>query len=642
MFDETLKNLVIEAKEKLGEKAAIIIKNELQIDPWDEDNLKGSCPLGHIDKTPSFIWNPKNNSFHCFSCHANFGIIDLYLKQGMTYVEAVSKLFGEVDIKHRFSERGVKKERDYIYPKHEKNENREVVEKYLAIRKISKSTLDLLDVQQDNNKNIVFHYYDTNDVLCMVKYRPARKVSKKENKYWAQKGMDTRPLLFNMNKVDTSNGPLLICEGETSTLAAIEAGYTNTVGVPFGAGNYTWIEENFDWLELFDKIIVWSDNDEAGLKMRKEVCSRLGTWRTLFVDTPSVVKNEDDKNIRINDVNEILYYCGKQVVLDLIDNAQEIPVEGILNLAEVTEFDLENAPGLYTRIEPLDKAIYKFVFGNVVIVTGKTGDGKSSFVNQVFINEPLDQGYDPFLYSGELHPGILKNWIEVNMAGYEHVLMKDENIHVIKKEILGAMREWYNERVWVYNDKTHDADNILNKAIEVTRKYGVKVWILDNLMTISLKENDNNVLQKQKDFVTRLSDLAKLYGVLVVLVAHPRKTNAENLIGDDVLGAGAIVNMADYLLAIRRFSEEDKKGEMDNRGNYRKGKKPILHDVEVNIIKDRFLGKKGRIKLFFSFQARRFYSNLKELYKRYKWNKDTSPIPTKDPREKNKPEFIRK
>ena len=113
--------------------------------------------------------------------------------------------------------------------------------------KISPHTIDYADVRQDGEGNAVFNYYDTNDVLTMVKYRPSRKVKKGENKCWCQKGADTTPLLFNMNRINTTV-PLLICEGEPDCLSAIEAGFTNAVSVPLGSTNFHWIEENWDFL----------------------------------------------------------------------------------------------------------------------------------------------------------------------------------------------------------------------------------------------------------------------------------------------------------------------------------------------------------------------------------------------------------
>jgi twinkle protein len=185
----------------------------------------------------------------------------------------------------------------------------------------------------------------------------------------------------------------------------------------------------------------------------------------------------------------------------------------------------------------------------------------------------------------------------------------------------------------VYDENTNDADKILEKAITVTRKYGVKVWILDNLMTIGLNANDTNIYQKQKDFIVKIVGLAKLYNVLIVLVSHPRKTASFQLelTADDVSGSSDITNLAAYLLSVHRFSESEKKGEKDSKGMYKKGKEPILQDVAVDVLKNRYVGKVSRALLYFNYSDYRFYSNPNELFRRYRWNKDTSPLPKIDP-----------
>ena len=54
---------------------------------------------------------------------------------------------------------------------------------------LSKNVLDYLDIREDPHGNIVFNYYDTNDVLTMVKYRPSKSIDKSagEIKTWCQK-----------------------------------------------------------------------------------------------------------------------------------------------------------------------------------------------------------------------------------------------------------------------------------------------------------------------------------------------------------------------------------------------------------------------------------------------------------------------
>lgn len=623
------KNLIVEAKKTLGEEAANIIKNDLDLQNWDDKNLKSLCPF-HDEDTGSFIWNHKDNAFKCFGCGRHYNIVDHYMQfNHLTFIGAIQKLFEQTETKYSFGEQGVKTEKDYQYPYREYSEDRNQVEKYLSLRGISKETLDITDTQQDSHGNIAFHFYDTNDVLTLVKYRPSHKVEKGEDKSWCQKGADTMPLLFNMNRIDFTNGPLLICEGEIDCLSAIESGYKNAVSVPLGCNNFGWIEKNWDWLELFDRIIVWSDNDEPGLKMRKEVCSRLGVWRTLYVDMPNTIVNKNDgKEVKAKDINEVLYLGGKQMVLDLINDAKELPITGIRNLSSVEPFDLESAPGLYSGLESIDKIVYKFLFGSTILVTGLRGSGKSTLLNQCFVCEPLDQGHDIFIFSGELGAPVLQSWAELTMAGPEHTKMKGEHIHIIDSESLKQMKEWYNNRVWVYDQQSNKLEDILEKAISVTRKYGVKIWLLDNLSTIDIGSDDNNTNEKQKNLIVELNKYANLYGILVVLVVHPRKLPTGQEMGsDDIGGSGSMANLAQYVLSVKRFSPKDKMGERDGRGNWKKGKEPFQEDVEINVMKNRYTGKIDSKKLFFNYKSYRFFSNARELFRRYGWDKNRSPIP---------------
>jgi twinkle protein len=135
------------------------------------------------------------------------------------------------------------KAKDYKYPKIEKNTNRKKVEKYLSLRKISLKTIEYAGVKEDSKGNIVFEYYDLNKVLLTVKYRPAGKLKKGENKSWCQKDTDTSPVLYGMHQIDTGK-PLVITEGEIDRLACIEAGYKNAVSIPFGSSSTSWIEFN--------------------------------------------------------------------------------------------------------------------------------------------------------------------------------------------------------------------------------------------------------------------------------------------------------------------------------------------------------------------------------------------------------------
>lgn len=205
----------------------------MDIQDFDEQNLRCCCPF-HQEDHASFIYNRKTFSFHCFgACARNYDILDVFIYKGMTYLQACQKLFELAGIRYSFGELGVHTKHQYKYPKEVPIGDKSKIYGYFKKRCISPSTLDYADVRQDEEGNIVWNYYDTNDVLTMVKYRPSRKVRKGENKCWCQKGADTCNLLFNMNRVNV-NSPLLICEGEPDCLSAIEAGFSNAVSVPLG------------------------------------------------------------------------------------------------------------------------------------------------------------------------------------------------------------------------------------------------------------------------------------------------------------------------------------------------------------------------------------------------------------------------
>ena len=615
---------IMEAKEKLGDENALIIARELNIQDFDEKNLRCCCPF-HQEDHASFIYNRKNYSFHCFgSCGKNYDILDVFIHNGATYLEACQKLFDLAGVKYSFGEIGVKTKHQYKYPKEVPKGDRSKVDAYFKLRGISPETLDYADVRQDEHGNIVWNYYDTNDVLTMVKYRPSRKIKKGENKCWCQKGADTSPLLFNMNRINTTS-PLLICEGEPDCLTAIEVGFANTVSVPLGSNNYHWIEENWDWLNQFETIIVCSDNDDAGIRMQKEVVYRLGTWRTKVVDIPPVGTTVSGDRVQIKDLNEALYYGGKTAVLNLILNARDSPVQGVVDFSDIQDIDLDAIDGVKTGIRPLDRYLMKLFQGTLNIVTGINGAGKSSFLNQL-ICQALEEDKNVFLFSGELPNFQAKNWLNAVLAGQRNLEARqyeETTYYKVRPDAKRAIDEYYRGRLFVYEDgRSHKMSDLLKTIEDSVRKYGTKLLILDNLTSINLECSDDSKYEKQAELVTQLIDFAVKFNVIIVLVVHPHKIEAMRRLNKmDVQGISAIIDLAHRIISLYRVSEADHQGKQKLNGS---GwlVKPIKEDVLIDILKDRMLGFEGRsVGVFYDNPSRRFFTNEKDLDRRYAWDK---------------------
>lgn len=625
---------ILEAKEKLGDENAFIMAEALGLDDFDERNLKACCPY-HEEDTPSFIYDKKRMRFHCFSCQKTVDILDVFMEKGMTYIEACEKLFEAAKIPYSFGEKGVRTKAQYRYPKQEQAIIKDQVEHYLGLRGISPETIAQLDIRQDNHGNCVFNYYDTNDVLTMVKYRPSHAIDKTkgEIKNWAQKDADTAPLLYNMNKINVAM-PLLITEGEIDCAAAIECGYHNTVSVPFGAGNYTWIEHNWDWLEQFESIIIASDNDEAGQKMRKEVVYRLGSWRCKVVEIPTFYEKEDGKRIQVSDINEMMYWFGKDEVLKAIINAKDQPLASVVDFSDVSEVDLSEIDGIYTGIQEFDQEMMRLFYGTFNIVTGVNGSGKSSWLSQL-ICQSVDQGKDVWLYSRELPNYMSKNWINYIFAGNRHIkkYVDDRNsvYYKVTPEARQVIDEYYKNHIYIYRDDYENTVEAVKKSMEDSvRKYGSKLLILDNLTAINMNCTDNEKWSKQVDLVNWCIDFAKKFHVVVILVIHPKKIETmRRLTKFDVQGLGSIVDLAHRLISLYRVTPKDKAGERrrDGRGWFRE---PIKYDVMCDILKDRMRGRENlSIGLYYDPSSRRFFTNEEEYAHQYKWDniKYTTPLP---------------
>ena len=619
---------ILQAKEKLGDRNAQIIVEELGITDFDEKNMKCCCPF-HQEDHASFIYNKKAFNFRCFgSCGRSYDILDVFMYKGATYAEACKKLFELAEMPYSFGELGVKTKRHYRYPHEVPCTDKSKVYAYFEQRKISRETLDALDVRQDSEGNVVFNYYDTNDVLTMVKYKPSHKVQHGQAKCWCQQNSDTAPLLFNMNRINV-NSPLLICEGEPDCLSAIEAGFKNAVSVPLGSSNLHWIDENLEWLDQFESIIICADNDDAGVKMQKECVPRLGSWRTKVVDIPAIPIGNTGRVTK--DLNEILYVCGKDKVLELILDAKDSPVPSVADLSDVEPTEYEDVDGVTTGLKAIDDELMRLFFGTLTIVSGQPGSGKSSLLTQLACNS-LNNDISTWLFSGELPNGVEKSWFNYIFAGPRNITDAiSRRVNPYKKistTTLAEINKTYKGRWHIYRD---DYDNTLDKLIasmtDTVRKYGARCLILDNFMCIDTETSEEE-LRSQTDTIKKLIEFAKKYQVAVILVCHPRKMDAGTNVGIyDIAGTSNIVNLAHRTIGLRRVTD----AERENAAKYSEKRRQLLkYDVIVTVVKDRMFGRQNiDVGLYYDPASRRFFSDMDEYDRRFSWDKKEykEPLP---------------
>lgn len=599
------KELIRQAKEKIGDSAADIIADIFQLKKYDTRNKKGCCPF-HSERTPSFIFDSKRLRYHCFSCGKSVDVVDAFIEgKHMTFNEAATKVFELADMTVPMPEVGLlDKGADYVYPTLPDGDMTPAYE-YLAKRGISKAVVDYVGIKCDNRGVMHFPFYSFGDVLTMVKCRPAHKVIKGEGaKCWVQKGTSSSPLLFNANRINTEL-PLIITEGCIDALAVMECGYFNVVSVPLGSQNLQWIAQNLDWLDQFQDIILCGDADEAGKKMNIEASSRLGTDRCRFFLHPTYKVNGKLK--QINDINECLYRLGKAETRKCIDAAINAPNPKVIDFADIKSVDWSQVDGISFGLTELDKQLFKAYRSSLTLIFAKPSSGKTSYINQV-IASAIDDDRRVFLYTDELSEEMFKNWFNFTVAGRRHIqsFTSKEGSPYYKVSPIAEIKisEYYKDRLYIYRDtESSNIDSLIGCIKEEIRRKGTSVIVLDNLMTIDI-DSKANELEQQKIIMKKLAKLAKDYNVIVILVAHSKKTK-EALGLEDASGTFAIANLSGRMLSMERNINQG-----DNS-----------YDVMFTIQKDRFGSKNGvKVPVRFDFPSRRFYTSEAELDRRYKWD----------------------
>lgn len=320
---------------------------------------------------------------------------------------------------------------------------------------------------------------------------------------------------------------------------------------------------------------------------------RLGSWRTKVVEVPPIFDAENGKKYSINDLNEALYYLGKEKVLEIILNAKDSPVPGVIDFSDIQDVDLDQIDGITTGIRPLDRYLMKLFQGTLNIITGINGAGKSSFINQI-ICQSLEQDKNVFLFSGELPNFQTKNWLNSVLAGQRHIEerhFQDATYYKVRPEAKREIDEFYRGRLYIYEDgRSNRMTDLLKTMEDSVRKYGTKLLILDNLTAINLECSDDNKYNKQSELIMNLIAFAVKFNVIVLLVVHPHKIDTMRRLNKmDVQGISAIIDLAHRIISLYRVSEKDKQGEPKINGSGWRIK-PIKEDVLIDILKTECLG----------------------------------------------------
>ena len=165
-------------------------------------------------------------------------------------------------------------------------------------------------------------------------------------------------------------------------LSLHEAGIYSVCSVPNGAskGNQRleYLDNCFKYFENKTEIVLCTDNDEAGLNLRGELARRFGKHRCKYIDFDSY-----------KDANEVLTNDGAEKLRQILKDAKEYPLEGIVNFNDIWDNVLnynENGIKSYSiGLGDSDEWI-NISMDQWTTITGIPNSGKSDVVDQICCN----------------------------------------------------------------------------------------------------------------------------------------------------------------------------------------------------------------------------------------------------------------
>lgn len=465
--------------------------------------------------------------------------------------------------------------------------------RYMESRGIPRAVTERCKITTSADKPniLLFPFFDENRIQQDTKKRNLlfQKGDKQNgSKEWFDE--NTKKILYGMWLWNDFSKPLIITEGQIDMLSLMSAGIENAVSVPGGVNNFSWSLHCYEWVTKFPEIIVFGDNENGKITLVDQICEQ-------FPEMPIKVVRKVDY-LHCKDANEILtsfamngdYTESHRLLKQCIEKAQDARKLPVVHFSDVEWYNFDLEPVIKTGFPSLDREIRGFSFGQLAILTGKSGDGKSNFAAQLIVNA-IVQDKNVLLYSGELSNRRLKFQLSLMIAGssritdavdinenriYRELINREQTLKAVDAFVGNRLLFWEDTPIQEDETDVDEMERFLKSLEKVIKTNQIQIAFLDNLMTLLNVATDKDIYNAQSHFVKRLKTLAVKLNVIIVLVAHPRKTvtSKGEIRQDDISGSKNITDLCDLTIVYASHADEGKED----------------YPRKINIVKNRISG----------------------------------------------------
>jgi twinkle protein len=365
---------------------------------------------------------------------------------------------------------------------------------------------------------------------------------------------------------------LCITEGEIDCLSVSQA-FGNkypVVSLPHGVKSAKKaVQKRYEWLELFDAIILMFDTDEPGKAAAAEVAEMLPPGKVKIASLP------------LKDANECLMAGQTEAIVKAFWNARPFRPDGIVMATDLRTLVTAELPmGLSYPWEGINGLTRGIRDAELVTITAGSGLGKTTFVREIAYHlhwvhkEPIGM-----LMLEEGNRKTLRGLTGLHMN--KNLIVDDAN----PAEIDAAFAALFAEKDIALYDHfgSTEVENICQRIRYMVKACGVRRVILDHLSIMVSGLNDGDERKLIDVAMTKLRSLVEETKCTLFAVSHLKRPQGDKGHEDgaqvrlgQLRGSHAIVQLSDFVIGLQK-PEEDVNGD----------------SVEAVILKNRFTGEKG-------------------------------------------------
>ena len=433
----------------------------------------------------------------------------------------------------------------------------------LGKRNISEKVCQQYKIYRDGDV-LRFHYYDEDGILIGCK----TKTKAKDFYYEGQ----SPTCLFGQHLFPSTGKRVVITEGELDAASCSEAmpGWP-MVSLPSGAAAAKKsIQRAIPWLQGYEEIILFFDNDEAGRKAAEEAAGVLPPGKC------KIARLEAYK-----DASDALQANDSESIRRAIWDAKPYRPDGIVDgklLLELVTTPTPPADHEYP-FQGIQDKLHGIRFGELVTITAGSGIGKSSFCRELATHLLRKGERVGYLALEESNRRTALGLMSAAVGKSLHIGEHDRSS--LTEAYQATLANW---NLFLFDGfGSFDPDLIYNRIEYLATGLDTRVIFLDHL-SILLSGLDGDERRMIDTTMTRLRSLVERTGVAMFLVSHLRRTTQDKnheegarVTLGQLRGSAAIAQLSDSVIALERDQQSAGK----------------QSDTTVRVLKNRYSGEVG-------------------------------------------------